>query len=174
MTVIRQKINLLVSVKKKTVLDCRSFKPNSSRRIGDHVRFGFVVCPLMVDELDRHCQDVLAGVRVAHNHQQDVFVTKTLLDVRGSRSLARLSLPAPWNRRLAHRLRLCRRRTPRWLFGRKLLQTPVLRALFLAVHELGRPRPREGKAEVAPRQLYTMPLPREDAGIVGNMEGLEG
>jgi hypothetical protein len=52
MTVIRQKISLLVSVKKKTVLDCRSFESKFIKENRGHVRFGFVVCPLVVDELD--------------------------------------------------------------------------------------------------------------------------
>ena len=33
----------------------------------------------------------------------------------------------------------------------ELLPTPIPAARFLAVHKLGRPRPREGKGKIAPR-----------------------
>ena len=51
---------------------------------------------------------------------------------------------------------------------------PNTHPLFLAVHKLGRPRPREGKGKIAPRELYAMPLSRENASFVRNIEGQEG
>ena len=51
---------------------------------------------------------------------------------------------------------------------------PNTHRLFLAVHKLGRPCPREGKGKIAPRELYVMPLSRENASVVRNIEGQEG
>ena len=54
MTVIRQKINLLVGVKKKMVLEERLSGPRCERGAGDHLRLRFIVCPFVVREPDRH------------------------------------------------------------------------------------------------------------------------
>ncbi len=53
----------------------------------------------------------------------------------------------------------------------KDLQTLLIVGLFLSVHKLGWPYPCEREAEVVPRQLDTVPLLSEDAGIVPDVEG---
>jgi len=50
-------------------------------------------------------------------------------------------------------------------------QILLIVTLFLSVYKLGWPCPCERKAEVAPRQLDTVPPPREDAGVVPDVEG---
>ena len=68
MMLIKQKINLLVGVKKKMVLEERSSGLRRQREVGDHLRLWLVVCSFVVCELDGHSQDVLACFRVAYDH----------------------------------------------------------------------------------------------------------
>ncbi|KAK4118574.1 hypothetical protein N657DRAFT_369624 [Parathielavia appendiculata] len=74
---------------------------------------------------------------------------------------------------LIGRLVFVARDTPNSVPGEELLKIPILAALSLAVHKLGRPGPSESTAEVAPQQLDTVPLPREDAGVVLDIERLQ-
>ncbi len=75
-TVIRQKINLLVGVKKKMVLLLSACETRVHSITPSDVRLRIVVHALVVDELDGHSQPVLLSDGVAHDHERDVFVAE--------------------------------------------------------------------------------------------------
>lgn len=65
--------------------------------------------------------------------------------------------------------------TADWFDGppapKDLVQRPVLRFLPLVMHELGRPRSSVAQDQVAARKVHALPLERQDAAVVGDIEG---
>ncbi len=77
-TVIRQKISLLVGVKKKMVLLLLACETRAQNTVPNDIRLRFVIHALVVNELDGHSQPVLFSDGVAHDHKRDVFVAERL------------------------------------------------------------------------------------------------
>lgn len=103
----------------------------------------------MVRKPDGHSQDVLGGFRVAYDRQLNVLVTERL---RAFTALVLLRHHLfQQHGMLIGRLVFVVRGTPKGVPGEELLETLILAALSLAIHELGRPGPCNAKADVAPQ-----------------------
>ncbi|KAK0749758.1 hypothetical protein B0T18DRAFT_389296 [Schizothecium vesticola] len=114
-----------------------------------------------------HGQNVGPGIRIADNHQQDIFVTERLRTSTIGSLLAEYAFE--YLRSIVLRLHI------QTIAGDKigtkhLFQRSILRHTLLVIDNLSRPCPGISKGQIHAVQRNTMCLKREDANIVSDIE----